>query len=247
MELKQINIPKVIFTSFKDERGDNKIVDTLLNEWEKKNPDLEVKYFSDNDLDEYFENHPRREVFEMIKSGVAKADYFRVCYLQSHGGTWFDFDFEPFTVEFPDVDSPLILYNMGYGNVSFMFMSSEAGQPIWEALLEEVDLRVTELTNKGGLDKVSFDLIDPNIHPHTGNGSCCIPCITGPRVLQYVLGVHSTGRHGMRGGPHHLEPENAYHTFKGFKFYYAKGQGGFERKTDTYRENLRAGYMWGTT
>ena len=238
-------IPKVIFTSFRDERDDNETVDALLTEWEEKNPDLEVKYFSDNDLDRYFEDHPRREVYEMIISGVAKADYFRICYLQSHGGTWFDFDFEPFTVEFPDVDSPIVLYNMGNGNVSFMFISSEAGQPMWEALLKEVDVRVTELTEKGGLDKVSFDLIDPKLLEPDYNATC-VHVITGPRVLQYILGIHDTGRFGMRGGAHHLEPENEHHTHNGFSFFYAQAPRGFRQgKTQLYRDKLRCGYLWG--
>lgn len=202
-------IPQIIFTSFKDEREDNEIVDTLLLEWEGKNPDLEVKYFSDNDLDEYFASHPRRAIFNMIKSGVAKADYFRACYLQSHGGTWFDFDLKPFEFRLP-AEAGLVLYDMGYGSYSYMLISSEAAEPLWEAVLTEVDKRV--------------------INPELGKSS--VLSITGPHVLQDIIGTGGAADDSLR-------------TRKGFTFFYAKGPK-VDKKTKVYRENLRAGYTWGS-
>jgi mannosyltransferase OCH1-like enzyme len=218
-------IPKIIFTSFKDEREDNEIVDTLLSEWEEKNPEFEVRYFSDNDLDEYFESHPRREVFEMIKSGVARADYFRACYLQSHGGTWFDFDFGPFSFELPVDDSPVILYDMGNNNYSYMLISSKAGESLWEAVLDEVDFRVR----------------DPE--PHMTKGQSGVPVITGPRGgLHTVLGTFKLGA-GKKAGS--IPADNKYHTRKGFSFFYAQGPK-IIKKTPLYAEKLRRGYLWST-
>lgn len=199
-------IPKVLFTSFRDEREDNETVDALLSEWEGENS-YEIKYFSDADLDEYFENHPRREVFEMIKSGVARADYFRVCYLQSHGGTWFDFDLGPFEFHLP-AEAGVVLYDMGFGDYSYMLLSSEAKEPLWEAVLTEVDIRV--------------------INPEPFKN---VVSITGPCVLQYILGSGGAGDDSQR-------------TRKEFTFFYAKGPK-VEKKTKIYREKLRAGHLWG--
>ena len=92
-------IPKILFTSFKIEKSE--VIQTQLDKWKEKNPDFEIKYFSDKDVDNFFKKFEIEEAsksYFMLKNGVAKADFFRICYIYKYGGYWFDLDLEPIKI-----------------------------------------------------------------------------------------------------------------------------------------------------
>jgi hypothetical protein len=49
-------IPNILFTSYLCEKEDE-LVNAILEQWKTKNPSFTIKYFSDTDVDTFFETH----------------------------------------------------------------------------------------------------------------------------------------------------------------------------------------------
>ena len=90
-------IPKVIYLSYKNKN----IPDYIINNWKKLYPDYEVKLYDNNDCIEFLKNNFGNEgdkyvdIFNYIKDGPIKADFWRVCVLYKNGGIYSDIDVEP--------------------------------------------------------------------------------------------------------------------------------------------------------
>lgn len=90
-------IPKVIYLSYKNKN----IPDYIINNWKKIYPDYEVKLYDNNDCIEFLKNNFGNEgdkyvdIFNYIKDGPIKADFWRVCILYKNGGIYSDIDVEP--------------------------------------------------------------------------------------------------------------------------------------------------------
>ena len=155
---------KRLFTSYLCPMRDN-IVTNILHEWSTLNPSYDILYFSDDDIDEFFKTTQYYEVFKLMKNGVAKADFFRVCYIHYKGGYWFDIDLEPVSVNIPK-EGKVHLFDCGYGNISYMFIGGEKRQPLFEAVI----MNVVENIKRNHPDKKQH-----------------IMEITGPRVIQNIV------------------------------------------------------------
>ena len=92
---------KKLFTSYLCNE-DDVILQEILNEWKSLNPEYEVLYFSDSDVEEFFKDTPQYETYSKMKNGVAIADFFRICYINKFGGYWFDLDVQPISLELPE-------------------------------------------------------------------------------------------------------------------------------------------------
>lgn len=69
-------VPKVLFTSYCCEKNEV-LVTSILNNWSNINKDFAIKYFSDKDLEIFFQKHQQyQDTFEKLRNGVAKADFF---------------------------------------------------------------------------------------------------------------------------------------------------------------------------
>ena len=64
-------IPNVLFTSYLCNK-DEPIISEILQSWQEKNPDFEIKYFSDNDIDIFFDNHTKKETYKKLKMELLK-------------------------------------------------------------------------------------------------------------------------------------------------------------------------------
>ena len=66
--------------------------------WIKLNPEFSIYYFSGKDrkamIAQEFENEVSR-AYQLLNSGVAKADFWRICILYIYGGIYCDIDLEP--------------------------------------------------------------------------------------------------------------------------------------------------------
>ena len=80
---------KKLFTSYLCNENDV-ILQEILDEWKSLNPEYEVLYFSDSDVEEFFKDTPQYETYSKMRNGVAIADFFRICYINKFGGYWFD-------------------------------------------------------------------------------------------------------------------------------------------------------------
>lgn len=158
-------IPGVLFTSFKIEL--NPAIKNQLNKWKEKNPLFEIKYFSDKDVDNFFKDFEIKEAsgsYFMLKNGVAKADFFRICYIYKFGGYWFDLDLDPTKII---KKKNLSFYDTGYHNVSYMLIGGVPENSLFKKLIKRISQNIKN-----------------NIKCHGKN----IMNITGPKVLQKLLG-----------------------------------------------------------
>ena len=82
-------------------------------------------------------------VYKTLKNGVAKADFFRICYINKYGGYWFDIDLEPISVDnnIPRKGS-IHLFDAGYGNISYMFIGGDKEQKLFDLVINEVSSRI---------------------------------------------------------------------------------------------------------
>lgn len=130
-----------LFTSFKLDKN-NTIIKSILRDWQILNPDFNVIYFSDDDVDEFFKNTEYYDIIKKMKNGVAKADFFRICYINKFGGYWFDFDLEPFKVSIPTFGN-IHLFDLGFENISYMFIGGKPNQILFRDVIKKVFANIT--------------------------------------------------------------------------------------------------------
>ena len=86
--------PKVIYIC-------NKNLDFIKHyskNWKILNPDYEIKLYDDNLCNEFLKNEFSQlhsDIFNYIKDGPIKADFWRVCIVYKYGGLYVDADIEP--------------------------------------------------------------------------------------------------------------------------------------------------------
>ena len=87
-------IPKVIYMSHKNLND----IEKYSQNWKLLNPDYEIKLYDDELcekflLEEYSNKHAN--IFNFIKHGPIKCDFWRVCVINKYGGLYVDADIEP--------------------------------------------------------------------------------------------------------------------------------------------------------
>ena len=158
-------IPNVLFTSYCCQENDE-IICNILQSWQSLNPKFTIKYFSDEDVDKFFESHYKDDVYKKLRNGVAKADFFRICYINKYGGYWFDIDINPVRLE-ENNQSNIALFDVGFKNVSYMLIGGKNDELLFKETIEEVSNRI-------------------NKNYRTSPGSNIIS-ITGPRIIQDII------------------------------------------------------------
>ena len=88
------NIPKIIHICDKNLKH---IEAVSAPKWKALNPGFEIICYDDNRCIDFFKNHfPQGvDIFKYIESGPIKADFWRCCVLNIHGGFYVDADMEP--------------------------------------------------------------------------------------------------------------------------------------------------------
>ena len=137
-----------------------------MKSWKEKNPDFEIKYFSDDDVDSFFNNHAEKNSYKKLKNGVAKADFFRICYINKFGGYWFDIDIEPISLSKDNLNN-IALFDLGYKNISYMLIGGKKNQVLFNNVISEVSKRIK--------DKFK-----------SAKGTSIMD-ITGPRIIQECI------------------------------------------------------------
>ena len=88
-----------LFQTYKHKNNEIKpMLEECKNNWLKLNPNLIYTYYTDEDCIKFLTNFYDNsfvEVFNNIKQGVLKCDFFRICYLYIVGGFYCDIDMEP--------------------------------------------------------------------------------------------------------------------------------------------------------
>jgi mannosyltransferase OCH1-like enzyme len=89
------DIPKVIYLSYKTKN----IPEYIIPNIKKIYPDYEIKLYDDNDCKQFLlDNYGQLyvDIFNFLKDGPIKADFWRICVLYKYGGIYFDLDLEHF-------------------------------------------------------------------------------------------------------------------------------------------------------
>ncbi len=87
-------IPKVIYLSYKTKN----IPSYIIPNWKKLYPDYEIKLYDNNDCIDFFKKEYSQlyiDIFNYLKDGPIKADFWRICVLYKYGGIYADIDIEP--------------------------------------------------------------------------------------------------------------------------------------------------------
>ena len=89
-----MTFPKVIYFC-------NKTLDKMVeysNNWKKLNPDYQIKLYDDGLCKRFLLKHFGKlhyEIFNFLKDGPIRADFWRICILYHYGGVYSDIDNEP--------------------------------------------------------------------------------------------------------------------------------------------------------
>lgn len=119
-------IPKVIYMCHKE----LSYIEKYSINWKILNPEYEVKLYDDNLCRDFFikeyNNRVFLEIFDFIKDGPIKADFWRLCVIYKYGGIYIDADIEPIIplkeyVNDNDYFVTCISYNFGKNNKIFQF------------------------------------------------------------------------------------------------------------------------------
>ncbi len=89
------SIPKVIYLCYKTKEIPNYIIPN----WKKLYPDYDIKLYDNNDCIEFLKKEYDQEhvdIFNYLKDGPIKADFWRICVIYKYGGMYADIDIEPF-------------------------------------------------------------------------------------------------------------------------------------------------------
>ncbi len=84
-------IPKVIYLCYKNKN----IPEEIIHNYKELNPEYEVKLFDNEDCINFLKLKYGQlyvDIFNYLKDGPIKADFWRVCVLYYYGGAYFDID-----------------------------------------------------------------------------------------------------------------------------------------------------------
>lgn len=135
----KFKIPKVIYLSYKTKD----IPEYVIKKWNKIYPDYEVKLYDNNDCINFLKkeyNDELVDIFNYIKDGPIKADFWRVCILYKYGGIYSDIDVEPLVniekIMLPDTTFITCLSAMGK-NINPHFIVSEPKHKVLKMCMDK--------------------------------------------------------------------------------------------------------------
>ena len=88
------NIPKVIYLTYKTKN----IPSCVIVKFKKIYPEYEIKLYDNNDCIDFLNKEYGKkyvDIFNFIKDGPIKSDFWRVCILYKYGGIYSDIDIVP--------------------------------------------------------------------------------------------------------------------------------------------------------
>ena len=90
-----MSIPKIIIQTWKN-KNLPKNVNTLINKLKSNNPHYNYLFFSDEDIDRFFEiEYPEYiETYKNFEYNIQKIDFFRLVAIYHYGGFYFDIDMD---------------------------------------------------------------------------------------------------------------------------------------------------------
>jgi mannosyltransferase OCH1-like enzyme len=118
-------IPKIIYMCHKNLDK----IRIYSENWKKLNPDYEIKLYDDEMCKDFLLNEYSElylDIFNFLKDGPIKADFWRICILNKYGGLYVDADIEPLVPlnEYIDSDDEFVTcisQNFNNTNINWQF------------------------------------------------------------------------------------------------------------------------------
>jgi mannosyltransferase OCH1-like enzyme len=163
-------IPKIIFQKWETKKLAPFLTE-LINRWKLFNPTYQYILYDTNDARLFIKNHfgiRFLNVFDKIKPGAYKADFWRYCILYIHGGVYVDIDtyclgsLDKLLINDYDLVAPIDLninINEGEHNISNGFIMTKPFNPI---LLTAI-LKIMENVENNHIPNSLLDFSGPGV------------------------------------------------------------------------------------
>ena len=115
--------PKVLYFCNKQIKEFEK---KMANYWKELNPEFEIKLYSDDDCKEFLLNNYGKEyidIYNFLRNGPIKADFWRICILYKYGGYYSDIDNVPLVPlkDFIEYDVDFVTCSSYWDSMKFNF------------------------------------------------------------------------------------------------------------------------------
>ena len=151
-------IPKKIYMTYKTKN----IPEYVIPNWKKLYPDYEIILYDNNDCLEFLKKEYGQDyvdIFNYIKDGPIKADFWRACILYKYGGIYTDIDINPY-VSIHDILEKDVIFltciSMVQNQINPHFIYSVPGHIILE---KTVNKYVTMYMNKVDYEYWSWSIV----------------------------------------------------------------------------------------
>jgi hypothetical protein len=154
------DIPKVIYMCHKNIKD----IEPYAENWKKLNPDYEIKLYDNESSKKMItDNYPPiyGDIFDYLKDGPIKADFWRICVLYLYGGVYADADIEPITPidEFLEREADFVVVSAYddhfHFNPNFLICRKED-----QILKKCMEWYISKFDNKEPYDYLNWSIVD---------------------------------------------------------------------------------------
>ena len=163
----EYKIPNIIHQTVKSKKDLDYALRENIDSWKTINTGFDYRLYDDNDCIEFLKEHFTEEhvnIFNSLKAGAAKADFFRLCVLYIDGGVYSDVDMRCLVPVFSWIDpvDTFVIPKDGDNEVIDLFQAFIASTPQNPILLKSINKIIYNVKNKIHCDNI-IKLSGPNM------------------------------------------------------------------------------------
>ena len=129
-----MEIIKIVHQTWKDKNIPPQ-TEKYVNLVKKYTPGYEYKFWTDEDIEEFIEDHPLKPLYDMLSPRIKQIDLFKYLVVYEHGGLFIDLDIELFRDPTPILRNPISI-----GSTAIFY--SQPKQEEWLKVFEEIYARI---------------------------------------------------------------------------------------------------------
>ncbi len=132
-------IPKIIHACWLGKAEMPQVYKDYVDGWKKLNPDFEVKLWTDEDFEKYYDNSLFVQDCQRLKKYGFLADFFRFTVLYEFGGVYIDTDVEMFKPLNEFMDYKMFMCYIFDSSIGTATIGTEAHNPLIKEWLEKLE------------------------------------------------------------------------------------------------------------